>query len=91
MLGQHFSVFEEVYTMKSWDRNKTHVLMRLDNDSVDVSKGNREDDDYALAWCHPYGKGRVIYSALGHPDQLWHQPWFHGHIEGCLRWAGGLA
>ncbi len=89
MLPERFRVFDEIYTMKNWARDQTHVLLRLDNDTVDVSKGTRADHDYALAWCHAYGRGRVIYTALGHPDELWHQPWFQGHIEGCLQWAGG--
>jgi uncharacterized protein len=87
MLGQQFRVVDEIYTFKNWDRQKTHVLMRIDNASVDVDKGNRDDDDYAMGWCHDYGQGRVIYSALGHPDELWHQDWFRQHIIACLRWA----
>ncbi len=90
MLGDRFQVTEEVYTFKNWDRDKTHVLMRLDNESVDASKGNREDEDYAMGWCHQYGAGRVMYTALGHRDELWHQDWFHEHIAGCIRWAGRL-
>lgn len=90
-LGQTFRVFDEIYTFKNWDRTKTHVLMRLDNRSVDLAKGNRVDHDYALAWCHNYGQGRVMYTALGHPDALWHEPWFLEHITGCLKWAGRLA
>ncbi|MCZ6632752.1 MAG: ThuA domain-containing protein [bacterium] len=90
MLGERFQVTEEVYTFKSWDREKTRVLMRLDNDSVDVLKGNREDNDYAMGWCHEYGEGRVMYTALGHRDELWHQGWFHEHIVGCIKWAGRL-
>lgn len=90
MLDSSFKVYDEIYTFKEWDRGKTRVLMRLDNDSVDLSKGNREDHDYALGWCHDYGAGRVMYTALGHPDELWHQAWFHEHIAGCLKWAGGL-
>ena len=89
-LGAKFRVFDEIYTFKSWDRSKTRVLARIDNDSVDLTKGNREDHDYALAWCHSYQQGRVMYSAFGHPDELWHQDWFQQHIEGCLKWAGGL-
>ncbi len=61
--------------------------MRIDNDSVDLEKGNREDNDYALAWCHEYGDGRVMYTGLGHPDQLWHEKWFRGHILGGMSWA----
>lgn len=90
MLGNSFRVFDEIYTFRNWDRNKTHVLMRLDNNSVDLSKGNRQDQDYALGWCHNYGNGRVIYTALGHPDELWHQEWFQKHITGCIKWAARL-
>ncbi len=86
-LDETFKVKEEVYVFKQWDRKKTHVLMSLDNSTVDLSKGKRDDHDYAMGWCHEYGKGRVIYTALGHFDELWHQPWFHGHLEGCIKWA----
>ncbi len=90
MLGESFTVYDEIYTFKSWDREKTHVLMSIDNSSVDLAKGNREDHDYAMGWCHDYGKGRVIYTALGHPDALWDQPWFLEHILACIKWAGRL-
>ena len=88
-LESSFRVFDEIYTFKNWDRAKTRVLLRLDNSSVDVTKGNRDDDDYALGWCHPYGKGRVMYTGLGHPDELWHETWFRDHIRGCIAWAAG--
>ncbi len=90
MLGGSFKVYDEIYTFKNWDRKKTRVLMRLDNASVDLAKGNRPDHDYALGWCHDYGKGRVMYTALGHPDALWHEPWFRDHIAACIRWAARL-
>ncbi len=88
MLGDSFTVTDEIYTFRNWDRDRTHVLMSLDNDSVDVSKGNRDDDDYALGWCHPYGEGRVVYTGFGHPPELWEQPWFLEHILACIKWAG---
>ena len=90
MLGKSFKVFDEIYTFKNWDRGKTHVLMSIDNESVDLSKGTRSDHDYGMGWCHPYGKGRVIYTGLGHPDELWAQPWFREHILGCIKWAAGV-
>ena len=88
MLGDGFRVTDEVYTFKNWDRSKTNVLMRLDNETVDLSKGNRDDEDYALGWYHEYGEGRVIYSALGHPDMLWRQSWFKEHVAACVEWVG---
>ena len=91
MLGESFKVYDEIYTYKNWGRSKTHVLMSLANDSVDISKGTREDNDYALGWCHDYGEGRVIYTALGHPDELWDEGWFQQHVLACVKWAARLA
>lgn len=90
MLGESFRIEDEVYIAKDWDRSRTHVLMSLDNGSVDISKGTRPDHDYALGWCHEYGRGRVIYTAFGHPDELWEEPWFLEHVLACIRWAGRL-
>ena len=90
MLGESFQVVDEIYTMKDWDASKHHLLMSLDTNSVDLSKDPREDKYYPMGWCHEYGKGRVIYTALGHPDDLWEQDWFLEHILACIKWAGRL-
>jgi type 1 glutamine amidotransferase len=89
MLGPSFRVTDEIYVMEDWERSRTHVLMSLDNASVDISKGPRADQDYALGWCHPYGEGRVIYTAFGHFEELWDERWFMDHLLGCIRWAAG--
>ena len=86
-LGESFAMTEEIYSFRDFDRSKTRVLLSLDNDSVDITRGKRDDHDYALGWCHEYGKGRVIYSGLGHHDHVWHEDWFCQHILGCMQWA----
>ncbi|MBO3767995.1 MAG: ThuA domain-containing protein [Candidatus Brockarchaeota archaeon] len=86
-LPKSFRVKEEVYTFKNWSRNKTHVLISLDTSSVDLSKGNRTDNDYVLSWCHEYGKGRVFYTAFGHFKEIWHEEWFKKHILGGILWS----
>jgi uncharacterized protein len=88
-LPEHFTIHYEIYTHRNWSREKTRVLMRLDNDSVDISKaeGKRDDRDVALAWCHPYGEGRVFYTALGHGTSTWSDERFHKHLLGGIRWA----
>jgi len=88
-LPRRFKVLEEVYTFRDWSRDRTHVLISLDNSSVDLSKGNREDNDYALAWCHGYGSGRVFYTAFGHFIRLWRTEWFQKHLLGGILWAMG--
>ena len=32
---------------------------------------HRKDNDFALAWIHSYGKGRIFYSAIGHRTDIW--------------------
>ncbi len=90
MLGESFRLFEEIYTIKNFDRSKTHLLMSLDTDSVDLAQDKKGHDEYPMGWCHEYGEGRVIYSALGHPDELWDEQWFQEHILACIKWAGRL-
>lgn len=86
-LPERFKALEEVYTFRDWSRGRTHVLISLDNSSVDLSKGNREDNDYALSWCHSYGKGKVFYTAFGHYTKLWREEWFQKHLLGGILWA----
>lgn len=90
-LGEAFEVQDEIYQFKNWFREKTHTLLSLDNDSVDVSRaGNtRPDKDYALAWCHPYGQGRVFFTALGHGRNVWNDPRFQTHLRNAVLWALG--
>jgi len=86
-LPKTFKVKEEVYTFKNWSREKTHVLIGLDKTSVDLSKGTRPDNDYALCWCHSYGKGRVFYTAFGHFIELWKEEWLRKHLLNGILWA----
>jgi uncharacterized protein len=83
---------DEIYQFRNWDRSKRHVLLSLDTTSVDLKKDGvkRTDGDFALAWTSTYGKGRVFYSALGHRDDLWQTPEYQQFIAGGIRWALGL-
>ncbi len=88
-LPMKFVTKEEVYTFRNWQRDKTHVLLSLDNSSVDLGKGTREDNDYALCWCHNYGKGRVFYTAFGHFKEIWGQEWLRKHLLEGIVWSMG--
>ncbi len=89
MLGDSFRIHDEIYTHRNWDRSKTHVLMHMDPASVDIEKGKKErpDGDVALAWCHPFGEGRVFYTGLGHGEPTWTDERFHQHLLGGILWA----
>lgn len=88
--GESFQVTDEIYQFRDpFERARLHVLLSLDLASVDPQREgvHRTDGDFALAWTHPYGQGRVFYTALGHGDDAWKDPRFREHVVGGLRWA----
>ena len=88
-LPPKFVVKEEVYTFKDWSRDKVHVLISLDNSSVDLGKGTRSDHDYAVCWHHGFGQGRAFYTAFGHFKEIWGERWFRMHLAQGILWAMG--
>src|SRR4029453_11822629 len=91
-LPEVWTLQDEIYQYRNWDRSKRHVLLSLDTSSVDLKKEGvkRTDGDFALAWTSTYGKGRVFYSALGHRADLWQTPEYQQFLAGGIRWALGL-
>jgi uncharacterized protein len=81
---------DEIYQFRIWSRNDKHMILSVDNASIDTSKGKREDKDYAVAWARTEGKGRVFYTSLGHRQEVWRDPRYQEHILGGIRWAMGV-
>jgi type 1 glutamine amidotransferase len=86
------TVFDEIYQVRDFSRDRVRVLMRLDEGKLDMSvKGiKRADKDFAVTWVRRYGKGRVFYSSFGHVEETWDRPdiqkmWLEG-----IKWAMGL-
>ena len=50
-LGPSFEIADEIYQFKDWDRKKVHVLLSLDDASVDLTRQGvkRADHDFANA------------------------------------------
>jgi uncharacterized protein len=88
-LGDTVEITDEIYQFRDWSRSEVHVLLRLDARSVDARRGKRSDGDYALAWTRPYGRGRIIYTALGHEPAVWADGRFQAHLLGAIQWALG--
>ncbi len=88
-LGKSFRFKEEVYQYRNWSRDKVHVLLSLDNNSVDINRGKRADKDYAMAWCKKHGKGRVLFNGMGHEPQAWNDLRFQKMFLEGIRWAMG--
>lgn len=88
-LPASFPVVDEHYQISNYSRKNVHVLARLDPATLDLKAPlvHRTDGDFAVAWTKSYGQGRVFYSTLGHPRELWDAPWLQKMYFEALRWA----
>ncbi len=86
-------ITDEIYQFRNapYGRDRLHVILSIDNGSIDVKKGKRADGDYAVSWCHEVGKGRSFYTSLGHRKEVWKDPRFQESLLGGLKWATGQA
>jgi uncharacterized protein len=87
-----FVLHDEIYQMKGFSRDNVRVLMSLDAHKLDLSnpKVHRADHDFAVTWAKTYGKGRVYYSTLGHPEDNWDDPRLQQMYLEAIKWAMGL-
>ncbi len=74
--GLDFSVADEIYEFRNVSRDSLRVLMSLDVKKTNMGKEKikRTDNDFAVAWLHEYGKGRVFYFSLGHRHEIFWTP-----------------
>ena len=86
-LPPSWTLTDEIYQFRAFERWPNAVLLSLSGERAELSKGKRADGDYASAWCKPYGRGRVFYTALGHRPELWNDERFLAHVRGGLDWA----
>lgn len=87
-----FFLFDEIYQLKEYSRDKVRVLMRLDTTDVDVKKNgvHRRDNDFAISWVRSYGKGRVFVSTLGHRSEVWENAQVQKMWLEAAKWAMGM-
>ena len=74
--GKGFSAGDEIYQQQSpfYNRAKLHVLISLDfadPTTAGTHDQRRSDNDYAVSWIRPYGKGRVFYTSFGHDQRAY--------------------
>lgn len=94
--GKPFEISDEIYTFKEpYSREKLRILLSVDWDEsvkkLNIQKGNRADNDYALSWIRNYGKGRVFYCAFGHQHAIfWNKPIMQHILDGIQFALGDL-
>ncbi len=87
-----FSMRDEIYQAKNFSRDRVRVLMRLDENKLDLSNKNvrRTDRDFAVIWVRNYGKGRVMYNGLGHLEAVWDRPDIQKMVVEHMKWLMGM-
>ena len=88
-LGASLAVTDEIYQIRDFDAAGSCVLLRLDPNSVDLTRPNvhRHAYGWPLAWTRAYGSGRVFYTALGHEEGVWRDPRFQQLLGNAALWA----
>ena len=73
-----FRLAEEIFQfLDPYSRQKVRVLLSIDTKTTNMQVKwlrRQDDNDYALAWVKPYGKGRVFYTAIGHRTEIFWNP-----------------
>jgi type 1 glutamine amidotransferase len=90
-LGASFTISDEIYQIRDFDVSGSHVLLRLDPASVDLTRSNvhRHPYGWPLAWTRAYGGGRVFYTALGHEEAVWRDSRYQMLLRNAVLWAIG--
>jgi len=90
-LRKSFQVNDEIYQIADFQYRTSHVLLRLDPNSVDQHKRgvHRRFYGWPLAWTRRDGKGRVFYTALGHEDAVWNSKWYQELLLNGIKYAMG--
>jgi hypothetical protein len=85
-IGEGLAFYDEWYTFKNFAPD-LHVVL------VQETKMMRGDcyqrPDFPATWARMHGKGRVFYTALGHREDIWVNPFFEGIALGGIAWALG--
>lgn len=88
--GNNLDFKEEIYQFKApYDPKKLHILLRLDPERTDLSRGKRADKDYGVSWIKNHGQGRVFYCSLGHNHHIYSNSKVLEHYLRGIQWALG--
>ena len=97
-LPAQFEVTDEFYSFDHSPRGEVQVLLSLDessyivNPNTSILNGQVVDGhmgDHPMAWCHRNVGGPSWYTALGHSDSLYGNPYFLQHLLGGIGIATG--
>jgi type 1 glutamine amidotransferase len=87
-LAPAFRIGDEWYRFSLSGAART-VLLKFDRNPPDGVGAAGAAVDLPLSWQKAHGSGRVFYTALGHPAEVWGDARFRTHLREGIRWALG--
>lgn len=84
-LGGTYPIFDEIYILKNFHREKVHGLLTLDKEPNKLYPG-----DFPIAWSKQVGRGKLFYTSLGHREDVWLSSDYQKHIMGGIKWGLGI-
>lgn len=84
-VGDRRALKEEIYQIKEYKQDEVRTLMVLDMEATELKRPQL----VPVTWCRNIGEGRVVYTSLGHREDVWQSDWFQDHLTAALRWATG--
>jgi type 1 glutamine amidotransferase len=88
-LPARWTVTDEWYAFTRNPRDRVHVLATVDETTY---AGGVMGPDHPIEWSRePTAiSGRMWYTAMGHPDELWADPIFAAHVVAGVAWTAGV-
>jgi len=89
-LPKRWTVTDEWYNFTSNPRDRVHVLATVDETTY---AGGAMGSDHPIEWSRDPSaiSGRMWYTAMGHPDELWSDPTFTAHVVAGVAWTAGVS
>ena len=84
-IGGRRALKEEIYRFKNFDPDTVRVLVALDTEATPKKVGGA----VPIVWVKDQGEGRVVYTSLGHNEDVWRSDWYQSHLGEALRFAAG--
>lgn len=86
-LPNSFELHEEWYAFRNLNPDM-RVLLRQQTRGMtgDMYEGQPA---YPSTWIRTQGRGRIAYTSMGHREDVWTNPVFHGILLGLFAWALG--
>ena len=83
MLGKEFMWKDEIYQYNNFEPSSVRVLF-----SLNMAKSKPQMPYHVpVCWVRSFGKGRVLFTNLGHNNSTWENEMYHKHLVEGFRWA----